>query len=230
MLVTWTTLRSPGPVTRVPWQPRGARWWQAGPSSPGRAEPPRADGSWWSVLASWDDGDAAAAGPGARDGLDAWHVVLAPACYRGDAVLAGGARPFDAVPAAGRVHGAAALVTLAGPGADAAREREFFRRFMHLSRAVPGAAGHVAALVQAPADGALLTFSAWRSLDDALGWAYAQPQHAGAVARQAAHRLVRTSGFLRCAVLSSAGTLGDAPDPLAGLRGTTEPLPLGAGR
>lgn len=176
------------------------------------------------MLATWEDPDEAGAGPGAQDGVDAWHVVLTPACYRGDAVLAGGARPFDALAGSGRVRGAAAVVTLAGLGPDAAREREFFRRFLHLGRAVPGAPGQVVALVQAPADGALLTFSAWRSLDAALDWAYAQPQHAGPVARQAAHRPVETSGFLRCAVLCSAGTLGDLPDPLAGLRGTTEAL------
>ena len=64
-----------------------------------------------------------------------------------------------------------------------------------------------------------LTDPAGADVGAALDWAYAQPQHAGAVARQQAHRLVEASGFLRCAVLSSSGRLGDLPDPLAGRTG-----------
>ena len=220
MIVTWTTLRSARPTDTVPWQPTGATWWQSGHSGPGRAEPPPLDGRWWSVLATWPDLDEAQAGPGPREDLAAWHVVLDAASFRGDAVLAGGARPFTTVPPTGRLEGAAVVVTFAGLGADSSREREFFRRFLHLGRAVARAPGHVAALVQAPDDGAVLTFSAWTDVSSALDWAYVQPQHAATVARQRTHRLVEASGFLRCAVLSSSGALGDVPDPLAGLRGT----------
>lgn len=221
MIVTWTALRTSQAVPTVPWRPDGASWWQAGRSGAGRAEPP--DDRWWSVLASWPDRAAAEPGPPVVDGLDAWHVVLQAASFRGDAVLAGGARPFDEVPAHGRVDGAAGVVTLAQLGPDGAREREFFRRFMHLGRGVGAAPGQLVSLIQAPDDGAVLTFSAWHDLGAALDWAYAQPQHAGAVARQRAHRLVEASGFLRCAVLSSRGTLGDAPDPLAGRTGEVLP-------
>jgi len=35
--------------------------------------------------------------------------------------------------------------------------------------------------------------------------------------------LVATSGFLRCAVLASSGSLGDRPDPLAGRTGSVVP-------
>ena len=219
MIVTWTALRSRRPTRAVPWQPDDALWWQAGHSGAGRAEAPRADGIWWTVLATWAELGAASAGPGQRDDLDAWHVVLAPASYRGDAVLAGGARPFDTLPTGGQVEGAAAVITFAGLGPDSAREREFFRRFMDLGRDVPRAPGHLAALVQAPDSGAVLTFSAWEDLSSALDWAYAQRQHSRTVGRQHAHRLVETSGFLRCAVLSSAGRLGDLPDPLAARTG-----------
>jgi len=66
----------------------------------------------------------------------------------------------------------------------------------------------------------VLTFSAGDDLSCALAWAYGQPGHAAAVARQRTARLVASSGSLRCAVLSSAGTLGDRGDPLAGRRGT----------
>jgi hypothetical protein len=40
------------------------------------------------------------------------------------------------------------------------------------------------------------------------------------VRRNEEHRLVATSGFLRCAVLASSGSLGDQPDPLAGRTGS----------
>ena len=220
VIVTWTVLRSRLPTRSVPWHPRGACWWQAGQSGAGRAEPPLLDGRWWSVLATWPGRGDAEAAVGPRDDLDAWHVVLDAASFRGDAALARGARPFDALPTTGRIEGAAAVVTLAALGPDGAREREFFRRFLHLGRGLEQARGHVAAVVQAPDDGAVLTFSAWEDLGAALDWSYVQAQHAAAVARQRTHRLVEASGFLRCAVLSSSGTLGDLHDPLAGLRGS----------
>jgi hypothetical protein len=83
---------------------------------------------------------------------------------------------------------------------------------------VRSAPGHCAALVQAPEDGAVLTFSAWDSLRDAVTWAYHRPEHAASVARQEEHALLPSSGFLRCAVLSSSGTLLGT-DPLAGRTG-----------
>lgn len=223
MIVTWTVLRSRRPATTVPWQPRDASWWQAGPSSDGTAGAPQQDGRWWSVLATWPGPAEAAAGPGPRDDLDAWHVVLEAVAFHGSAVVEGGARPFDGLPEAGQVEGAAAVVTFAGPSTDGGREREFFRRFLHLARGVAQAPGYVAGSVQAPQQGAVLTFSVWEDLGCALDWAYVQQQHAAAVARQAAHRLVESSGSLRGAVLSSSGTLGDQPDPLAGRRGSVVP-------
>jgi hypothetical protein len=77
--------------------------------------------------------------------------------------------------------------------------------------------------VQAPADGAVLTFSAWQTLRDAVTWAYHRPDHSQVVRRQEEHSLLATSGFLRCAVVASAGALGGT-DPLAGLTGTPVPV------
>ncbi len=172
------------------------------------------------MLATWEDEAAArAAGARVQEHGTAWHVVLAPAAFRGDAVLAGGATPFAALPTAGRVAGAAVVVTLAGLGQDPERQTEFFERFARLGDSVEQAAGHRAALVQAPTDGALLTFSAWDTLRDAVTWAYHRPVHAETVRRQEEHAVVETSGFLRCAVVASAGTLAGT-DPLAGRTGT----------
>src|SRR5687768_11533132 len=123
MHITWTALRSPTPTAQAPWQPAGAVFAQAGQSAAGRATIPSFDGRWWSVLAVWPDAPSAvqaAPDPVAVD-ADAWHVVLEPASYRGDAVLSAGARPFADLPAAGKTAGASAVVTLAGLGPDAAR-------------------------------------------------------------------------------------------------------------
>jgi heme-degrading monooxygenase HmoA len=221
VLVTWTAIELSRPQATSPWTPDGAVHAQAGQSGAGTAEVPSVGGRWWSVLATWRDDCAqqAAVPPAAEDVRAAWHVVLAPASYRGDAVLAGGAQPFAALPRRGKVSGAAAVITLAGLGPDADRTGEFFERFVALGTAVRDARGHRAALVQAPGDGALLTFSAWDSLRDAVTWAYHRPEHARAVARQEEHPLLASTGFLRCAVVSSSGTLLGT-DPLAGLTGT----------
>ena len=220
MLVTWTALELAAPRSSSPWLPDGALHAQAGQAGAGTAELPSFEGRWWSVLATWDDAqvERASEHPAGADVLAAWHVVLAPASYRGDARLAGGARPFDALPARGKVAGAAAVITLAGLGPDAERTGEFFERFVGLGRSVQDAPGHRAALVQAPEDGAVLTFSAWSSLRDAVTWAYHRPDHAQTVARQEERPMLTSTGFLRCAVLRSSGTLRGT-DPLAGLTG-----------
>ena len=220
MQVTWTALelREPAPV--CPWEPSGALFTQSGQSGAGRAEVPEFGGLWWSVLSTWDDaGKAAGCAPVAgRDVRAAWHVTLQPVSYRGDAALSGGARPFEVLPARGKVAGAAAVITLAGLGSDPARAGEFFDRFTRLGSDVEDAPGHKAALVQAPEDGAVLTFSAWRTLRDAVTWAYHRPDHADTVRRQEQHSLLDTTGFLRCAVVASTGSLRGS-DPLAGLTG-----------
>ena len=220
MLVTWTALELARPRSAVPWLPVGAAYAQAGQAGAGTAQVPSFSGLWWSVLAVWDDDGAgqAAVHPVADDVRAAWHVVLAPASYRGDAVLADGRLPFEALPRRGKVHGAAAVITLAGFGRDPERTGEFFERFTGLGTSVQTAPGHRAALVQAPEDGAVLTFSAWESLRDAVTWAYHRPEHARAVARQEEHALLASTGFLRCAVVGSSGTLLGT-DPLAGRTG-----------
>ena len=220
MIVTWSVLRAATGTQIVPWTPDDADWWQAGHSSPGSAQPPDADGRWWSVLATWDAAEQATDALPAVDGCDAWHVVLQPVSSHGDLVLADGARPFDELSPAGVLEGAAALLTVAGPSPDDGREREFFRRFMHVSRDISSAPGHLVSFVQAPssATGPVVTLSVWRDLVAGTEWAYTRSRpHAAAVPRQRAHRLVETSGSLRCAVVSSHGTLGDLGDPLAGV-------------
>jgi heme-degrading monooxygenase HmoA len=218
--VTWTTLELAAPAQVCPWTPLGAFLAQAGHAAAGAAQIPSFEGSWWSVLGLWEDAaQAEAAAPVGVDGVRAaWHVVLEPVSYRGDAVLSAGARPFDQLPTRGKVAGAAAVITLAGLAPDPARAAEFFERFAHLGQDVRTAPGHRAALVQAPAEGAVLTFSAWRTLRDAVTWAYHRPDHSRTVRRQEEHPMLDATGFLRCAVVASAGTLSGS-DPLAGLTG-----------
>ncbi len=163
---------------------------------------------------TWRTREEAEAGRPLRDDLGTWHVVLEATSSSGDAVLAGGARPFDAVGRGRDAGGVTAVVTSAGVSPDSAREREFFRRFMHVARSIRRAPGHLAGLLQVPDDGAVLTFSVWEDQRSARDWAYGQPAHAAAVARTRTHQLVTASGSLRCAVLSSSGTLRDLGDPL----------------
>lgn len=222
MLVTWTALELASPSATCPWLPADAAFAQAGQAGAGVAELPGFAGLWWSVIAVRDDDvdrAAHAPEPGSGNVRAAWHVVLQPVSYRGDAALAGGARPFASLPQRGKVAGAAAVITLAGLGQDPARVREFFDRFVELGRDVGSAPGHCAAVVQAPEDGAVLTFSAWRTLRDAVTWAYHRPDHSATVTRQEQHQLLSSTGFLRCAVVCSTGTL-NGTDPLAGLTGT----------
>jgi heme-degrading monooxygenase HmoA len=224
MVVTWTVLRTRTPVQEPPWVPVGAAWSEVGTCSPGDARPPDPDGSWWSVIATWDDAVTATAARPVRDDVDAWHVVLDPVSAHGDLVLSGSERPFDGLPSGGQLDGPAALITVAGSSADDGREREFFRRFMHVSRDIGSAPGHLVSLVHAPAKdpeaGPVLTFSVWEDLAAGVDWAYTHSRpHASAVQRQRTHGLVTRSGSLRCAVRSSSGTLGDLGDPLAAVRG-----------
>lgn len=218
MFVTWTALQLAEPSPTCPWQPEGARYSQAGQAGAGTAAMPTFDGTWWSVLSTWDDaGSAAAAAPDSSFG-PSWHVVLQAVSFRGDARLAGGAQPFGELPERGRVTGAAAVITLAGFGPDPERTAEFFRRFVTLGRDIRAAPGHRASLVQAPEDGAVMTFSTWATLRDAVTWAYHRRPHHETVERQEQHQLLDTGGFVRCAVLSTHGTLAGI-DPMAGLVG-----------
>ena len=217
MIVSWTAVQPDGPTPTCPWEPQGATFTQAGHASPGLVGMPVFDGTWWSVLSTWPDRHAAQA---AAPAVPAWHVVLEAVSFRGDAVLGGGAMPFASLPEKGKVTGAAAVVTLAGLGTDRARTSEFLERVVSLGQDVASAPGHRASIVQAPTDGAVMTFSAWATLRDAVTWAYHQPAHAATLARQEEHGLLETGGFLRCAVLSSHGSLGGVGDPLAGLTGS----------
>lgn len=223
MYVAWFHLQSPPATASVPWLPDGASFSQAGQGAGPRAVFPSFDGTSWCVLATFDTLDAAlAARPGPDDTTGWWRVVLQPVSFHGDAVLAGGVQPFAAVPRRGKVEGAAVVITMAGLGPDAERTGEFLERFAVLGDDVETAPGFRAALIQAPEDGAVLTFSAWRTLRDAVTWAYHRPRHAETVQRHADHPLLVSSGFLRSAVLHSTGTLAGA-DPLAGLTGTPVP-------
>jgi len=217
--LTWTALQLAEPSPVCPWRPQGARYTQAGQAGAGTAAMPTFDGVWWSVLCTWDDAEAAAAAAPDSSVGQAWHVVLHAVSFRGDARLAGGAQPFGALPERGKVAGAAAVITLAGLGRDRERTGEFFERFVRLGTQIRTAPGHRASVVQAPEDGALMTFSAWSTLRDAVTWAYHRPEHVETVERQEHHQLLDTGGFVRCAVLSSSGTL-DGVDPLAGLTGS----------
>ena len=221
MYITWTGLELAEPASACPWQPVGSAFSQAGQAGPGVAAIPDFRGIWWSVLALWEEVAEATSAAPIPDGITsaAWHVTLEPVSYRGDAHLAGGARPFDSLSRRGKVAGAAAVITLAGVGDDAQRTGEFLERFAGLGVDVARAPGYRAAMVQAAEEGAFLTFSTWSTLRDAVTWAYHRDAHADTVRRHEEHHLLEETGFLRCAVVASSGSLRGS-DPLAGLTGT----------
>lgn len=220
MLVTWTVMYVTKPVATAPWTPADATWWQAGHSSPGRAQAPEPDGRWWSVVATWTDLTSAQAGPSAAEDVQTWHAVMMASSSHGDLVLADGARPFDELESGPAPVGPVALITVAGRSRDDGREREFYRRFLHVTRDVGRAPGHLMSLVHAPVGapqaGPVLTFSVWEDLRAGLDWAYEHSRpHFSAVMRQREHHLVEVSGSVRCGLVSSRGTLGDLGHPLS---------------
>ena len=189
-VASWHVLELTTPAQTCPWLPGEAGFVQAGTNGAGRAEMPSGNGRWWSLLARWDNHAAADAAEAAFDtGLgSAWHVRLEPQSYRRDAVLDGG-------------------VTFAGLGPDAAKANEFLERFQVLADDVELAPGNLASAILTLRRGPVLTFSAWNTLRSAITWAYHQPVHAETVTRQEQAQIVETSGFLRCAVVGSTGTL-----------------------
>ena len=220
MYLTWTVVEHAKPVPACAWRPERAVYSQAGQAGAGAVELTGFTGSWWSVLSTWNSADdAVAAAPVPAAAIRAaWHVVLEPVTYRGDAVLGGGAVPLHALPTRGKVTGAAAVITLAGLGDDPERSGEFIERVAALGQDVRSAPGHLASVLQVPDDGPMMTMSAWRTLRDAVTWSYHRPEHAATVRRHEEHALVAITGFLRCAVVQSSGTLSGI-DPLAGLTG-----------
>ncbi len=220
--VTWTVLESTAPKGLCPWTPSGAAWWTSGHSSPGTPQAPVDEGRWWSVLAGWHDLHHAQASPPSAAGVTSWHVLLQPMSVHGDVRLGGRGRLLVGPDPDVAPPGAVAAITVAGASRDESRQREFVRRFMHASRDVREATGHVMSMVQAPAvdpdAGPVLTFSVWQDLNALRDWAYVRSRpHSSAVTRQREHQLVEYSRSLRCVVLASNGTLAGRANPLAAL-------------
>ncbi len=83
MFVTWSALELSEPSRSSPWLPTGAAHVQAGR---GRAGLAVFDGLGGSVLAAWDEAPLVQDWPVEGAGLRAaWHVLLEPVSYRGDA-------------------------------------------------------------------------------------------------------------------------------------------------
>ena len=101
MYITWSALELAQPSPACPWRPERAVFTQAGHAGAGRADVPTGDGRWWSVLALWDEDPSEQVHDWPVDGVLglAWHVVLSPASYRGDAAISGHAKMIDSADA-----------------------------------------------------------------------------------------------------------------------------------
>jgi heme-degrading monooxygenase HmoA len=182
----------------------------------GRSFTPRdADPRRWALLTVWRDRESAAAFATdqvpvrwQRHAEETWRVDLRPLSARG---RWSGRAPF----------GDPGTVGSDGPVAALTRARIATARSLRFWRALPPVTAALAAapglrlafgIGEAPV-GLQGTFSVWESAEALRRFAYADPAHAGVVARTPAERWYAEELFARFAVESSVGTV-DGRDPL----------------